>query len=45
MPDDNEFMRRVAYVMSEFGRNMKDNGVIWQVTPMAFEDTMDTRAH
>ena len=45
MPDDNEFMKRVAYVMSEFGRNMKDNGGIWQVTPAAFEDTMDTRAH
>lgn len=45
MPDDNEFMKRVAYVMSEFGRNMKDYGGIWQVTPAAFEDTMDTRAH
>ena len=45
MPEDNEFMKRVAYVMSEFGRDMKNNGGIWQVTPAAFEDTMDTRAH
>jgi hypothetical protein len=45
MPDDNQFLKRVAYVMSEFGRNMKNNGGIWQVTPTAFEDTMDTRAH
>ena len=45
IPDDNHFLKRVAYVMSEFGKNMKDNGGIWQVTPTAFEDTMDTRAH
>ena len=45
MPDDNQFMKRVAYVMSEFGKNMKTNGGIWQVTPTAYEDTMDTRAH
>ena len=45
MLDDNHFLKRVAYVMSEFGRNMKNNGGIWQVSPTAFEDTMDTRAH
>ena len=45
MLDDNHFLKRVAYVMSEFGKNMKNNGGIWQVTPTAFEDTMDTRAH
>ena len=45
MPDDNDFMRRVAYVMSEFGGNMKGNGGIWQVSHTAFEDTKDTRAH
>ena len=45
MPDDNQFLKRVAYVMSEFGKSMKSNGGIWQVTPTAFEDTMDTRAH
>ena len=45
LPDDNQFLKRVAYVMSEFGKNMKTNGGIWQVTPTAFEDTMDTRAH
>ncbi len=45
MPDDNNFMRRVAFVMSEFGREMKANGGIWQLSLTAFEDTMDTRAH
>ena len=45
VPDDNEFMKRVAYVMSEFGKNMIKNGGIWQVTPTVFEDTMDTSAH
>ena len=45
MPDDNQFLKRIAYVMSEFGKNMKTKGGIWQVTPTAFEDTMDTRAH
>ena len=45
MPADNEFMKRVAYVMSEFGKIVKNNGGIWQVTYTAFEDTMDTRAH
>ena len=45
MLDDNNFMRRVAYVMSDFGRNMKGGGGIWQLPYTAFEDTMDTRAH
>ena len=46
MPNDNQFMKRVAYVMSEFGKNLKSNaGGIWQVTPAAFEDTMDTTSH
>ena len=45
MLDDNNFLRRVAYVMSDFGRNMKGGGGIWQLPYMAFEDTMDTRAH
>lgn len=45
MPDDNDFMRRVAYVMSDFGRETNGNGGIWQLSTMAFEDTMDTRAH
>ena len=26
MPDDNQFLNRVAYVMSGFGKNMKNNG-------------------
>lgn len=45
MPDDNEFMRRVAYVMSDFGRDMKGNGGIWQLSTTAFKDTKDTSAH
>ncbi len=44
MLDDNDFMRRVADVMSDFGREMKYGG-IWQVSEIAFEDTKDTRAH
>ena len=45
MTDDNHFLKRVAYVMSEFGKNMKINGGIWQVSPTAFEDTKNIRAH
>ena len=45
VPDDNDFLKRVAYVVSEFGKNIIKNGGIWQVTPTAFEDTMDTSAH
>ena len=45
MLDDNDFMRRVAYVMSDFGESMSGNGGIWQVSMTAFKDTMDTSAH
>ena len=45
MPDETDFMRRVAYVMSDFGREVKGTGGIWQLSMTAFEDTMDTRAH
>lgn len=45
MLDDNDFMRRVAYVMSDFGKSMRGNGGIWQVSMTAFKDTMDTSAH
>ncbi len=47
MIDDNDFMRRVAYVMSDFGREMNNIGYggIWQLSEIAFEDTKDTRAH
>ena len=45
MLDDNDLMRRIAYVMSGFGENIEDNGGIWQVSHVAFEDTKDTRAH
>ena len=47
LKDDKDFMRRVAYVMSEFGRNVKnaESGGIWQVSPTAFQDTLDTNAH
>ncbi len=43
MLDDNDFMRRVAYVMSDFGREMKHGGIL-QVSEIAFEDTKDARA-
>lgn len=45
MPDDNNFMWRVACVMSDFGREMNKNGGIWQLSTTAFKDTMDTSAH
>lgn len=45
MPDDNNFMKRVAFVVSEFGRDMKTTGGIWQLSLTAYQDTMDTRAH
>ena len=45
MLSDNKLMRRIAYVMSDFGRNVQGNGGIWQLPYTAFEDTMDTRAH
>ena len=45
MLDDNNFMRRIAYVMSDFGNNIQDNGGIWQVPYSAFVDTMDPSAH
>jgi hypothetical protein len=45
MPDDNDFMRRLAYFMSDYGREMNGHGGIWQLSTTAFEDTMDTRAH
>ena len=45
MPDDNGFLKRVAFVMSDFGKNMKSTGGIWQLSLIAFEDTLDTRAH
>lgn len=45
LPDDNGFMRRIAYVMSKDGTDMKSDGGIWQVSGFAFHDTMDTGAH
>ena len=45
LPDDNGFMRRIAYVMSKDGTDMKSDGGIWQVSDIAFHDTMDTGAH
>ena len=45
LPDDNGFMRRIAYVMSKDGKEMKSDGGIWQVSDFAFNDTMDTGAH
>lgn len=43
MPDDNDFMWRVACVMSDHGNQMDENGGIWQLSKTAFEDTMITR--
>ena len=45
LPDDNHFMKRVAYVMSGFGRALPGSGGIWQLSRTAFEDTMDTVSH
>ena len=47
MLDDNDFMRRVAYVMSDFGRDTRNIGYggIWQLSEIAFKDTLDTSAH
>ena len=45
LPDDNGFLRRIAYVMSKDGTDMKSDGGIWQVSDFAFRDTMDTGAH
>ena len=33
------------YVMLDFGRKVHGNGGIWQVSKIAFMDTVDTRAH
>ena len=45
--NNNGFLRRVAYVVSEFGKNVKttESGGIWQVSRIAFQDTLDTSAH
>ena len=45
LPDDNGFLRRIAYVMSKDGTDMRSDGGIWQVSDFAFGDTMDTGAH
>jgi hypothetical protein len=45
LPEDNDFMRRVAYVMSDCSRVNSGSGGIWQLSRTAFEDTMDTVAH
>ena len=46
--EDNEFMRRVAYVMSRDGNppfRLYTDGGIWQVSVYAFKDTMDDNSH
>jgi hypothetical protein len=45
--NNNDFLRRVAYVVSEFGKNVKitESGGIWQVSRTAFQDTLNTSAH
>ncbi len=46
--DENKFMKRVAFVMTEFGRRMSTygpSGGIWQVSLIAFQDTKNHSAH
>ena len=45
LPDDNGLMRRIAYVMSRDGKNMKSDGGIWQVSEFGFKDTKEDSAH
>lgn len=45
LPDDNGLLRRIAYVMSKDGKDMKSDGGIWQLSEFAFDDTMATWAH
>ena len=42
--NNNGFLRRVAYVVSEFGKNANttESDGIWQVSQTAFQDTLDT---
>ena len=45
LPDDNGLLRRIAYVMSKDGTDLKSDGGIWQLSEFAFDDTMATWAH
>ena len=45
MLDDNDMLRRIAYVMSDFGNDIQNNGGIWQVPYHGFKDTMDIATH
>jgi len=38
-------LRRIAYIMSKDGKDMKSDGGIWQLSEFAFDDTMTTWAH
>lgn len=46
--EENRFMKRIALVMTEFGKQMStscSSGGIWQVSPIAFQDTKNYMAH
>ena len=47
-PDDKDFMKRLAFVMSRNGDasfRLHNDGGIWQVSQFAFQDTKDEIAH
>ena len=46
--EENRFIKRLAFVMTDFGKNMKigeSSGGIWQVSFVAFEDTKKFSSH
>lgn len=45
MADVHQFMKRMAYVMSGFGTNIRQSGGIWQLSKFAFKDTQDHQSH
>lgn len=45
MGDVHNFMRRTAYVVSQFGESQTQSGGIWQLSRLAFQDTQDTYSH
>ena len=45
MTNVNTFLKRIAYVMSKFGKEQLHSGGIWQVPLTAFKDTQDPDSH
>lgn len=46
--EENRFMKRVAFVMTNFGEQMSrsgSSGGIWQLSSAAFQDTKDHMSH